>query len=351
MGVDHVISEKIGRNMFKIYINDGKQEIPKDDTFYIVSRDGIYLKKKVGIVESVAKVEGISILNDIVTYARLHIKKIPSFEFSKLVHLFKKVYREYHSECAALLYYNKNNGEYRIKTPKQEVTRTSVNYEPIPSPKNFVLLCSIHSHGNMSAFHSGTDKNDEKGFTGLHITIGDLGEENIDICASISSNNSRFPVDPMDYIDGLEKVLVEKPSLSNTFNAYKFWVSDFEDVFEKPKEEKKEYKTRYKCKVECISPDHWFKNIKNKVYQIQHINTIGGFNNNHFYLDYYRNQCNNQHNKIDYSNKFLTKDELDLLQKMDDDEDFSPCEDCIFRDCKVEMQEEELDEFPGLEIS
>lgn len=38
--------------------------------------------------------------------------------------------------------------------------------------ENFCVFGTIHSHCEMSAFHSGVDDNDEYGFDGLHITIG-----------------------------------------------------------------------------------------------------------------------------------------------------------------------------------
>lgn len=347
--------------MFKIFINDGNHEIPKDDTFYIVSKNGIYLKKKVGIVESVAKVDGISILHDVMTYAKLHIKKIPGYEFSKIVDLFRRVYKEYRSEAVALLYYNQSNGKYKVKIPQQEVSMASLNYEPDPSPRDFVLLCSIHSHGSMSAFHSGTDKHDESGFTGLHITIGKIDEKDIDICASISSNNSRFPVDPIDYIDGLKRVLIEKkPYINPVFSNYHYGFSEVCDLFKdfnfgdnKKKEEekkKKEYETRYRCDMNISHPNHWFKNIKERTFTFQSFNTSEKFSNIHEkintrYLEYYKNQYKSQNktNKIDNSNTNLSKDDLLLLEKIEDD-DYNPCEECVFRDCKVDMQKEDLED-------
>jgi len=65
-----------------------------------------------------------------------------------------------------------------------------------------------------SAFHSGTDKNDEKDFPGIHFTIGHI--DNVDtfsmVCSVVDSDR-RFPIDIMEVIEGVElsKVPVKAP--------------------------------------------------------------------------------------------------------------------------------------------
>ena len=51
--------------MFKIIQLDGKTEIPNDDICYILAKGGTYLKKKVGLIESLTPVKEISILDQI----------------------------------------------------------------------------------------------------------------------------------------------------------------------------------------------------------------------------------------------------------------------------------------------
>ena len=45
--------------MFKVHINDGSA-LPDDDVYYIVAKEGIFLKKKLGVMESIAPVKNIS---------------------------------------------------------------------------------------------------------------------------------------------------------------------------------------------------------------------------------------------------------------------------------------------------
>jgi len=85
--------------MFKVFVNDGTQEMPKDDILYIVCKEGVYLKKKVGIMESITPVKGLSHLDTVETMARMHMEDIPGFEFAKIIDFFRAVYKEHKSEA------------------------------------------------------------------------------------------------------------------------------------------------------------------------------------------------------------------------------------------------------------
>ena len=51
--------------MFQVVINDGQTEMPDDDVYYIVGKEGIYLKKKIGVMDSIAPVSQISTLQSV----------------------------------------------------------------------------------------------------------------------------------------------------------------------------------------------------------------------------------------------------------------------------------------------
>jgi CRISPR/Cas system-associated exonuclease Cas4 (RecB family) len=40
--------------MFPIVVNDGQTEFPDADIYYIVCKEGVYLKKRLGVMESTA---------------------------------------------------------------------------------------------------------------------------------------------------------------------------------------------------------------------------------------------------------------------------------------------------------
>jgi PRTRC genetic system protein A len=190
--------------MFQVHVNDGKNEMPTDDIFYIVAKEGLFLKKRLGVMESIAPVKNISILESVALSAQMHIPKVPARPFAKVVEFFKAVYNEHHSECVVLIFYNEETQQFKIIPPKQEVSFASIDYDRLLIVDGYTMIGTIHSHGSMSAFHSGIDDDDEKTFDGLHITIGDIDEDEQSISSSIVANGYRFMVDPIDYVASIK---------------------------------------------------------------------------------------------------------------------------------------------------
>jgi len=218
--------------LFPVHINDGTTELPKEDIFYSIGKDGIYIYKKIGIVESFVPVKQISFLKENVPMVRLHVSKIPASMAAKVVGIFRAAYEKYKSEAAVILFYNETTKKHRFVVPKQEVSSASVTYERNNPFTDWTMLGTIHSHASMNAFHSGTDVNDEANFDGLHITFGDMDEkEKFTVAASIVSNGTRVVVDPSDYVDGL--YLVEEKAMPvYTSRYYKYENGKFVEVTE-----------------------------------------------------------------------------------------------------------------------
>ncbi len=200
--------------MFNVWLNDGSSEMPDDDILYIICKDKILLKKKVGLMESIVPVEKISFLSDsIEEHAQMHINKIPAKTFSEVVAFFREVYDNYNrNEANTVIHYSKK-GKYKIQVPLQKTAGASVSYlnEQV---KGYQRIGTIHSHAGMSAFHSATDDSDEVDFDGLHITVGDVDQEHFSISCSIVSNGTRFVCEPLDYIEGIELVEFNKPGIT-----------------------------------------------------------------------------------------------------------------------------------------
>jgi len=190
--------------MFKIHVNDGINEMPTDDICYIIAKEGIFLKKKMGIMDSIAPVDNISILESVSASAQMHILPIPATMFAKVIDFFGQVYDKYRGECIVLLFYNEETQKYKIIPPQQKVSAGSLEYNRSMTIEGYTMIGDIHSHGSMSAFHSGVDDDDEKSFDGLHITIGNANHAEISLSGSIVANGYRFMVDPMDYITGIK---------------------------------------------------------------------------------------------------------------------------------------------------
>ena len=254
-----------------IYINNG-EDIPNDDTCYIIAKGGIYLKKKLDLIESLTPVDKISFLEDIPTFAKINIPLISTRMFGNILGFFKEVYNLYKAEAIVLLYYDRNKKSYRVHAPEQEVSSGSLSYKSDKTIKDHILIGSIHSHGGMSAFHSGTDVADEVNFDGIHMTVGKVGDENFfDICGSIAVNGMRVPIEPKDYVSGIESVEYT-PYFPQMFRP------KFEEI-NGTKIYKNTVKTSSGYILNCNEMDYnfnskWLKNVKEKKFMF--VNNLTG---------------------------------------------------------------------------
>lgn len=190
--------------MFPVVVMHEGTELPEDTVYYAIGENGIFLRKKMGLIDCMVPVKKISILKKLEPYAEMNVTKIPDEDFAKVVAFFREVYQEYRSEAIVLLYYNEQKESFAVHVPYQKVNGLSLEYLRANTMKGHNLICSIHSHAGISAFHSGTDKDDERAFDGLHITVGNVNDQLVSIEASIAINGYRVSVDPMDYIDGID---------------------------------------------------------------------------------------------------------------------------------------------------
>jgi proteasome lid subunit RPN8/RPN11 len=272
--------------MFNVYTFDKEQGMPKDDICYIIAKGGVYLKKKMGLIDSLVPVKNISFLEDIGCYASMDIPKIPGIIYAQIFDFFKKVYHGHRAEGLAIIYYNPKKKAFKVHIPEQSVSGASVNVEDNYqiSIKNYQPVCSIHSHPGFSAFHSGTDTHDEEDFDGLHITVGEIDSDTHKIVASIASNGYRVEVDPLDYIDGVYKTEYTKYFKSMFRPKY--------EVIGKEKVYQKEMKTttgyiisQHLSSVEC--DPKWLINVEK--YNFRKAYSFGGYgqhNNGYsFYSD------------------------------------------------------------------
>ena len=190
---------------FKVHIHDGKTPFPDDDIYYIIAKEGIFLKKRLELVDSLVPVSKISTLESVKTSIKMHIPKIPIQLFSQAVSFFRYVYRLYSSESVILLFYNKTKQHYKLVVPQQTVSPVFCKYESKIHIPNYLRIGDIHSHANFTAFHSSTDENDEQSFDGIHITVGDVQSTDVSISVSLVSNGSRCLVEADEYIDKLHE--------------------------------------------------------------------------------------------------------------------------------------------------
>lgn len=345
--------------MFPIAINDGNLELPKDDIMYIIAKEGIFLKKKLDILESIVPVQNISFLQSINTMARMNIPKIPADVITRVILFFREIYKMHRSEAIVLIFYNKIKKKFKMVPPFQKVSGGSLDYTRTITVEGFDVIGTIHSHGMMSAFHSGTDQHDEKSFDGLHITIGNVDEKFVSISTSIVSNGSRFIVDTIEYMDGLKKEIdidtVEERSYGKTYT----WDSDLQKMIEKENTYKvKKFDKRFSpipSKENISFNKEWLKRVEKQSYVYNtssyrhHWSGYYGYgvlDDGAAWEDYFKRIRGEQ---TPAGFKFekpsiVTKDDIKDKQEdmkptetiIKDEDDFNPCESCVFRDSKID---------------
>jgi len=378
--------------MFNIYLQEPGAPLPEDDICYIIAKNGTFMKKKMGPVETLAKVDKISILDELQPTAKYNIPKMPANLFAQIVAFMRAMYDEHKSESMVLIFLNQETGDYVFYPPKQEVTGGGIQYERDYVLEGYNNVGTIHSHANMSAFHSGVDVDDEKDTDGIHITIGKCGEKDyFDATASLAFNGTRFPINVTDYVEGLiyKEVEIEIPTYSRN-SSYVFggcghvygipgigtYQNGISSSFaegakpvtakeEKPEPPKKKFKKvpGYIMDLDDSAytyPESWNGQVSKPAPIVRTYSYgAGGYTatgpasgrNSTFGNEKWQEYLKKNQEEID--KMFLSDDVVDLLDDKDfeflpseiENLDFNPCYECIFASCKITMEMDgELDD-------
>lgn len=136
-------------------------------------------------------------------------EKIPQTILQQALAFFSAIYTRLSTEAIVLLFYAPSapvNQRWLIMAPEQTVTGGTCKYEdPGPAPSGWFLAGTIHSHGNMGAFHSGTDDHDEDQRDGIHITVGRINSL-VEFSVSVVIEGERFKLELSDIVQGVTPV-------------------------------------------------------------------------------------------------------------------------------------------------
>lgn len=104
---------------------------------------------------------------------------IPLEIINKLDQFFRLVETQHGTESIVMLTYDttlEGSQGWGVLVPDQQNTSVHCNYDPNSvaevKPDHVMIVGSVHSHPNMSAYASGTDHEDQADFDGIHITYG-----------------------------------------------------------------------------------------------------------------------------------------------------------------------------------
>jgi proteasome lid subunit RPN8/RPN11 len=179
------------------------------------------------------------------TSAKLLLPKLPADILFQAVSLAKAVYDLSRSEVCLLLHYNDVSG-YTLTVPKQSVDPGYIDYDASMRVPGALCVGTIHSHGGLQAYHSGTDLDDEEHSDGVHITLGDMNRyPEFSMSAEIVVNGNSFPVDFL-WFEGLstKKDLHQVTPSAPSWKVPKEWLQAIEhpdaDFGKKQKKERRE---------------------------------------------------------------------------------------------------------------
>jgi len=175
---------------------------PPDLPVYdLVAGNGTFrIRKTVSYVSSVQVGKGRSGLKPHKQSLELLLPPIKWREFLTLLKFFRDISTRLHAESIILVYYNPEDGTYFFDPPEQTVMSVGIDYEGQPSPDGFYHVGDIHSHNDISAYHSDIDDEDEWKTEGLHIVVGHT-QQIPDVCASVVVDRVRFHINTRTIIN------------------------------------------------------------------------------------------------------------------------------------------------------
>jgi hypothetical protein len=200
---------------FPIYLNSQGFKAPEKGTYYLICKDGAYMRVERAFGSAIVKIGEMPFLQEAPSLFAWTLPKLPACIVRQAKTFFQRVFAEHRSESYLTLLYSRALNQYRLWCPSQTVTYSSVDYDrtdSVPDEEGVAnqagpmwqSVGTIHSHCDFGAFHSGTDTSDEASFDGLHITIGHVDREEFSMVSTIAVCNNRKEVDVLSVVEGVE---------------------------------------------------------------------------------------------------------------------------------------------------
>lgn len=186
---------------------------PEDKVFYLVTADGLFLCRNHSFFRScVPARRWPGELAHQSARLDLTYPPIPQAMLQQIVGFFHAAWQMFGSEAAVLVAWNQLQERVELIVPTQTVTvcknawgdvfPIGVHYEiPADLPPHLNVFCDIHSHGDMEAYTSTTDAEDETFRAGLHIVVGRLDQPAPQFHVAAVVDGTRFKV-PVEQICG-----------------------------------------------------------------------------------------------------------------------------------------------------
>lgn len=202
---------------YPVWTNDGKEPRPEARIFYIISRNGFFLRKQNLFWDVTVPVESIpeeidprhpfsADLQHTPPSCKLFLPPLPTEIFLQILEPFAYVWQTMQAEAMVLLWIHAENKTYRVNIPPQSVSAGGVQYQVPDRAPGELLIGTFHSHCIGPAYHSGVDTCDERSMDGIHGTIGRIGARSFTVSLQTVVNGFRFLLNPFDMLQGICEV-------------------------------------------------------------------------------------------------------------------------------------------------
>lgn len=196
---------------------DSDMPRPDDPEYYLVAQDGVFLCRNHRFFSTDVPVKR-PIRSLVKHQARCHVHypKVGRTTLSYIVGFFNRVYEKHSSEAVVLLFWDLKDKRYRICVPEQKAkvwesyngcrSPKSVAYKmPPQSMSHMLLVGDVHSHGNLGAYSSCTDVDDEIYRDGVHVVIGHIKEEPPEFHLEMAIDQRRFKMRFEQFFEGYDQ--------------------------------------------------------------------------------------------------------------------------------------------------
>jgi hypothetical protein len=195
---------------------DAAMPRPTDPEFYWLTQDGAFLCRNHPFFTSdVPTRRPIRALAPHQPRCIVNYPKVKASTLEHVVGFFDRVYEMHRSESVVLLLWDLEGRRYKILVPEQEATvwrswdgsrsPMDVRYTVPLLPPRHLLVGDIHCHGNMAAFASAQDKDDERYRDGIHGVVGRIEDEPPEFHLELAIDGYRFSLETDHIFEGYTK--------------------------------------------------------------------------------------------------------------------------------------------------
>lgn len=191
--------------MFPLYLKrDEKSELPKEKYAFIAAKNGAFLKSETDVFRAVVHTDFLPMLKPIQEFAEYLLPPMNAHLVMQIWIFFRRVYELHHTEAHLFMVWDVTHKTFGLIAGEQVVSSAHCRSEkPLQTADDLLFIGTVHSHGNMSASHSGQDQRDEEHWDGVHLTFGRVNSERVDIVASLVVNGRRFSLPPERVLEGV----------------------------------------------------------------------------------------------------------------------------------------------------